>query len=299
MTALAKIEKFETQTKTFDQSQVDLIKNTFCKGLLDEEFQLFLQVCKKTGLCPFSKQIYAVKRNDKKLGREVMTIQTSIDGYRLIADRTGCYCPGREPTFQYDKNGQLLSATSYVKKQTRDGTWHEISAIAFFSEYAQGFKDFNTGSKKLTAFWLDMPHNQLAKCAESLALRKAFPAELSGIFTKDEMNQSEDSHSTDAARYANPNVKPLYMEENQSSLLMVLEEKQRDELMQLFEGCSDDAKKGILSVIYNKHKAQSVLDLPSPQYEWIKGLLVERYKHNQAILVEKEMADRPEVEIFE
>lgn len=175
----------------FDNRQVSLLRDTICKGATPEEFTMFIHVCKKTGLDPFMKQVFPVKRWDAKLKREVMTIQTSIDGYRLLADRTGRYAPGREPTFALKPDGSLLSATAYVKKQTSDGTWHEIAATAFYDEYCQKFMDKSTGEMKPSKFWLDMPHSQTAKCAEALALRKAFPAEMSGIYTKDEMQQAE------------------------------------------------------------------------------------------------------------
>jgi hypothetical protein len=115
-----------------------------------------------------------------------MSIQTGIDGYRLIAERTGKYSPGKEPVFQYDQNNKLRSATAFVKKMTDDGTWHEVAATAFFHEYCQKKKD---GSP--TQFWLNMGHTMIAKCAEALALRKAFPGDLSGVYTEDEMKQAE------------------------------------------------------------------------------------------------------------
>lgn len=180
-----------TESQGFDNRQVSLLRDTICKGATADEFQMFAHICKKTGLDPFMKQVFPVKRWDAKLKREVMTIQTSIDGYRLLADRTGRYAPGREPTFVLKADGSLLSATAYVKKQTADGTWHEIAATAFYDEYCQKFMDKGTGEMKATKFWADMPHSQTAKCAEALALRKAFPAEMSGIYTKEEMQQSE------------------------------------------------------------------------------------------------------------
>jgi len=170
----------------FDESKIELLKNTICKGSTDEEFELFIHACKRTGLDPFMRQIYAVKRWDSSLKRESMTIQTGIDGYRLIAERTGKYSPGREPTYQYDGEGKIISATAYVKKQTTDGTWHEIAATAFFNEYCQRTKE-----GKPTRFWMQMAHTMLAKCAEALALRKAFPGDLSGLYTKEEMQQAE------------------------------------------------------------------------------------------------------------
>lgn len=165
--------------------KIDLIKQTVCKGSTDNELELFLMACQRTGLDPFMRQIYAIKRWDNSLKRDAMTIQTGIDGFRLIADRTGKYAPGREPTIIYDDKGNILSAISYIKKMTIDGTWHEVSAKAKFSEYVGMTKD-----GKLSHFWARMPEIMISKCAEALALRKAFPAELSGIYTTEEMSQA-------------------------------------------------------------------------------------------------------------
>lgn len=170
----------------FDDKQLETIKGMYCKGLTDDEITVFMHICQRTKLDPFARQIYAVPRWDSKSGKNVMSIQTGIDGYRLIAERTGKYSPGKEPVFIYDNNGNIKSATAYVKKMTPDGTWHEVAATAFFSEYCQRTKD-----GKPTQFWFKMGHTMIAKCAEALALRKAFPGDLSGIYTEDEMKQAE------------------------------------------------------------------------------------------------------------
>lgn len=163
----------------FTEEKLELLKNTICKGVTDENFGVFIHVCKHTGLDPFRKQIYAVMRGGQ------MTIQTGIDGFRLIAERTGKYSPGKEPTYTYDQTGNVASATAYIKKMTADGTWHEVSSTAFYKEYVQSF------GGKPSQFWHKMPHNQLAKCAEALVLRKAFPSDMSGIYTTEEMAQSD------------------------------------------------------------------------------------------------------------
>ena len=171
MTSL--VEQKYAATLPYSQEQINLIKNQICKGASDVELQLFLHVCHKTGLDPLVKQVYSVKYGTDR------SIIVGIDGFRSVAERSGCYAPGKESIFSYDPQGRLKCATAYVKKMTRDGTWHEVSASAFWAEY---------GSDK--QFWKKMPHVMLSKCAEAIALRKAFPNELSGLYTQDEMDQA-------------------------------------------------------------------------------------------------------------
>lgn len=173
----------------FSQEKLELLKNTICKGSTDDELDLFVHICKRLGLDPFMKQIYPVKRWDSSLKKEVMAIQTGIDGYRLIAERSGKYMPGKQPTFTYDEQNRLFSATSYVKKLGPDGQWHEIAATAIYTEYYAKTKEGQP-----TPMWRDKTHLMLAKCAESAALRRAFPAEMSGVYTDEEMEQAETHH---------------------------------------------------------------------------------------------------------
>ena len=187
---------------TFTPEQIELIKRTVCKGATDDEFALFLYTATRLGLNPLAHQIHAVKRYDSASGREVMAIQTGIDGYRLNADRTGKYAPGREPSFVYEGKN-VVSATAYVKKLV-GGTWHEVAATAHMSEYAAKKKDGT-----LTNMWATKPHIMLAKCAEALALRRAFPAELSGLYTDDEMQQADSMRDvTPAPKVEKPKVEP-------------------------------------------------------------------------------------------
>jgi phage recombination protein Bet len=163
----------------FNEEQTALIKRTVAKGTTNDELALFLYTCKRTGLDPLLHQIHCVKRGDK------ITIQTGIDGYRLNAERTGKYAPGREPSF-VEKDGKVISATAYIKKLIA-GEWHEVAATAHFDEYAQVFNG------KLGNMWQKMPHAMIAKCAEALALRKAFPAEMAGVYTDEEMAQADNT----------------------------------------------------------------------------------------------------------
>jgi len=171
---------------TFNEEKVQLLRDTICKGATPNELSLFVHACKRLGLDPFMRQVHAVKRWDSDLNRESMTIQTGIDGYRLIADRSGKYMPGKEATFVYDEKKQLISATAYVKKLGPDDVWHEVAATVYYDEYVAKKKD---GSP--IKMWKEKPHIMLAKCAEAQALRRAFPAELSGIYTNDEMEHAD------------------------------------------------------------------------------------------------------------
>lgn len=173
------------QATGYDQGKIQLVKDTIAKGATDDELMLFLQIAKRTGLDPFTRQIYLIERRQEVDGKWITTrqTQTGIDGLRLTADRTDNYAPGRAPTYAYDQDGKLYSATAYVMKFVR-GSWLEVAATAHYSEYVQTKRDGNPNK-----MWAEKPHIMLAKCAEALALRRAFPADLSGLYTADEISE--------------------------------------------------------------------------------------------------------------
>ncbi len=155
--------------------------------LLDYEFQFFIEMCKARCLNPFARQIYAIVRGGKDGKPRSVTYQTSIDGFRALAERTGRYEGQLGP---YWCGGDGMWRDVWLERQPpaaakvgilRTGFREPLKAIALHSNYYQG------GGLGL---WDKMPENQLAKCAEALGLRRAFPEPLGGLYVREEMDQA-------------------------------------------------------------------------------------------------------------
>ena len=209
--------------QSFSNADLALIRATICKGATEPEFKLFINQSRTLGLNPLARQIFAVKRWDSSQHRETMMIQVSIDGFRLVAERTGKYA-GQVGPFWCGEDGvwkdvwlsdrhPIAAKVGALRNDFQEPCW----GIARFNAYAQRKKEGG-----LTSMWEKMGDVMIAKCAESLALRKAFPQELSGVYTNDEMAHVADdaadgrqtqsvliTHSTQEAKPATDNVTKL------------------------------------------------------------------------------------------
>lgn len=182
--------------QTFDDLQIKALVQLGVKDASKADLAIFFHQCARTGLDPFTRQIYLIGRKTKINNQWTVkqTIQTGIDGFRLIARRAA---DRRKETLGY-------AETLWCGE---DGNWREVwlseeppaaakitvfrngqpfPAVALMREYRQ-----TTSTGEITSMWRSKPVLMLEKCAEALALRKAFPQDLSGLYTTDEMGDDE------------------------------------------------------------------------------------------------------------
>jgi len=207
--------------------ELALIRRTVAADTTDDEFNLFIHTARHLGLDPLRRQVYAFVygKKAKDQSKRRMSIITGIDGFRAIAERTGNYRPDDdEPTYQIDNSligpsnpAGLVKATVRVYKHSH-GDWHKVTASAFWAEYAPlkevwsdtkriqdgewpdgnpRYKDAPVeGATKVLTLddsgnWAKMPRLMLAKVAEALALRKAWPDNFSGLYSPEELDRAQ------------------------------------------------------------------------------------------------------------
>ncbi len=154
--------------------QFAVIKQTIFPGCNDDQLALYVHDCKRHGVHPMDGMIYPQLRK----GRYVAI--TSIDFLRARADSTGLYAGNDDPVFGGEPKTPGFTATATVYKLI-GGQRCGFSATARWPEYCPEQNAF---------MWQKMPHTMLGKCAEALALRKAFPQQLAKLYTGDEMDQA-------------------------------------------------------------------------------------------------------------
>lgn len=167
--------------------QVEAIRERVCPGASAEELERLVEACNRSGLDPLTRQIRVARRWDARLRREAPAVEADLEGFRWAAERTGRY------------QGQLGPLWCGA-----DGKWREVwldeapPAAAKVGVLKAGFaqplwmtarwRSYRrlTGEGELTGGWGEHPEVLLAQVAEALALRKAFPAELAGVYAPEE-----------------------------------------------------------------------------------------------------------------
>jgi phage recombination protein Bet len=169
-----------TDQEMWDDKQLAALKQLGLANAPKADLAVFLHYAQRTGLDPFARQLYMIERGGR------YTIQASIDGLRIVAQRSGEYA-GQVGPFWCGDDGEWIDVWLDTKPPVaakvgvmRKGFNEPLWAVAKFDSYNAN-----------TPIWRKMPDTMIAKCAEALALRKAFPNDLSGIYTTEEMEQAE------------------------------------------------------------------------------------------------------------
>ncbi|WP_020476241.1 phage recombination protein Bet [Zavarzinella formosa] len=206
--------------RSYSASQLTLIRRTVAKDTSQDEFDLFIEICKQQGLDPFKKQIYAHVYNKDKADKRQLVIVTSIDGYRAKAQRSGDYRPAEDAVvFETDPTAKdpdsnpagLVKAVVKVFKFGPDRQWYPVAGEARWDEFAplehaafdfvdtgEVWEDSGKPKKKRVpkgkrtlkeGNWKNMPHVMLGKCAEAQALRRGWPEDMSGMYVQEELDK--------------------------------------------------------------------------------------------------------------
>jgi phage recombination protein Bet len=167
--------------------QMKLARETVAKDLDDNQFALFCYNCTRLGIHPLDGLLVPIVRNDQ--GTPRLTFVNTVDLLRSRAAETGDYAGSDDPTFQYElKDSQFPSDAHATVWKFVQGEKCGFSATARWEEYYPG-------EGKPGFMWRNKPHVMLGKCAEALALRKAFPKQLSGLYISEELQKEIESPS--------------------------------------------------------------------------------------------------------
>lgn len=185
----------------FTAPQLAALRQLGVENAPEGDLALFFHLAKRSGLDPFAKQIHMIGRRTKikvydpqrrqQVDDWVMkyTVQTGIDGYRVLGNRCA---EERQDELDQDeplwcgKDRQWVDA--WVDAETPPAAakfvirknGKPLCGTVMYAEYLQ--TDWN-GNPNST--WKKRPAGQLAKCAEALAWRMAYPQDFSGIQLED------------------------------------------------------------------------------------------------------------------
>lgn len=185
------------------EEQWRTLKDNLYPGATNDSCLMVWDYCKARGLDPMKKPCHIVpmevtvkeraadgRMTERKEWRDV--VMPGIYEYRTTAHRTGLYLGHEEPVYGefVDSLGVseapewcLFVVLKWNEKAQRET---KFPVCIYFDEICATKRDGNNGYIA-NARWKKAPIQMLTKCAEAAALREAFPEELGGSHTDDEM----------------------------------------------------------------------------------------------------------------
>ena len=157
----------------------------------NEAILMAIDYCRARGLDPFKRIVHIVPVWDSEKKCLVETVWPGIAELRTTAARTGQYAGKDEPRF-----GDTVEAR-FGEVDINFPEWCQVTVyrliagerVAFHGARVYWEEAYATKgrSDEPNTMWRKRPRGQLSKCAEAEALREAFPEEIGGDYSVEEM----------------------------------------------------------------------------------------------------------------
>ena len=214
--------KTETASGQWSPERVELIRRTICpRGIGEDEFALFIEQCKRSGLDPLLKEAFCVARRQNAGSREKPNwvsrheFQPSEAGMLARAERFPD-CKGIQASAVYAEDeiivdqgkGEVVHRFNPAKRKgSLVGAWARVVREGKLPVVV--WLDF-AGYVQQTPLWAKIPTTMIEKCARVAALRKAYPEAFGGLYVREEMPAEEfDSPSESAPTQSQGGYEPL------------------------------------------------------------------------------------------
>jgi len=202
----------------YSPAQIALIKRTIANDLTPDEFEMFVELCKRNALDPFRGQASPIVFSAKSREKRRVALVVGIDGLRAIAERHDTYAPDEHPP-EYEIDEALKSPTNpdgivkctvHVNK-LRAGRWFRVPGVAFWTEFAPVTEEWAfdeaAGKKSAGSKWADMPRHMIAIAAERQALRKGWPDAFNDLYAPEEVAQTTFETAAEALAHEEANAR--------------------------------------------------------------------------------------------
>lgn len=177
--------------RNIDTAVWTTLQNSVFPGAKDESILLAVDYCKARKLDILKKPCHIVPMSvtDAKTGNKNWrdVIMPGIYEQRITAFRTGQMAGQDEPVFGDTVTFRGIEAPEWCRVTVYRFINNERCAFSHTEYFSEACATTKEG--KPNSMWSKRPRGQLAKCAEAGALRKAFPDELGGVITADEVNE--------------------------------------------------------------------------------------------------------------
>lgn len=192
--------------QAWDGSEIILslaLAQKLCVGggnLTQDEFLLFAARCKTRKLNPFTKECYPIKYSGENAD---VAIIENWNNFLRVADESPEF-DGMEDGIIVEINGEISDIVGqhlpkgavlvggWAKAYRKDRKFPFVARLDL-AEFAKKHK-WDVPAKKIKAgdmqgTWANMPNYMINKCSKSIALRLAFPAQLSGAYIAEEFGE--------------------------------------------------------------------------------------------------------------